>query len=138
MTKDTMRLYYSLMRAFPEKENQQTVAMVNMKRQLRKAQKENNDPLRWPLRNHFFSELAVCLPPSAVWRVHYTDWDSWKKYAIFADNGYSDEDIEEILKDEWVEIHSPYDCTGKPFTHYVHWKRCPAGIAVVVCMGLDV
>ena len=136
MTKETMRLYYSLMRSLPEKRNQQTQAMVMMKRQLRKALKEGSDPLRFSLRQHYFSELNRC--GVSPWRTHYTDWDSWKNYAVFADHGFTDAEIESILEDEWIEIHSAYDCTGKPFTHYVHWQRTPAGIAVVVCMGLDV
>lgn len=138
MTKETMRLYYSLMRSFPEKRNQQTQAMVMMKRQLRKALKEKHDPLRFSLRQHYFSELAICLPGTEPWRGHYTDWDSWKLYAIFHDDGFTDAEIDSIIQDQIITIHSAFDCTGKTFTQYIHWKRTPVGIAVVHALGLDV
>ena len=40
----------------------------------------------------------------------------------------SDEEIREILKEEWVHIYSPYDCTGKWFTWTIDWHRNPSGI----------
>jgi len=49
----------------------------------------------------------------------------------------SDEEIDDYVDSLRMEIHSPYDCTGKRFTHYINWKRTPAGVAYVHESGLD-
>lgn len=53
---------------------------------------------------------------------------------------YSDEEIEEYLNEEmWINIYSPYDCTGKLFTQWITFHRNPCGaVSFVHSMGLDV
>ena len=74
------------------------------------------------------------------WHVRYDEenWDSWTEYALFPDNGETEEELREIERDLTVTIHSAYDCTGKPFTNWVDAKRCPAGIIVIRSWSLDV
>lgn len=53
---------------------------------------------------------------------------------------YSDEEIKEYIDEEmWVNIYSPYDCTGKLFTQWITFHRNPCGsVSFVHSMGLDV
>lgn len=85
------------------------------------------DPIEFPLTSNFRKHWDVDDDPS------YTE------YGILADMG-DDEDVEQYIRDvvyipEWS---SPYDCTGRPFTMWCHWKRTPAGIAVVHRVCYDI
>lgn len=53
---------------------------------------------------------------------------------------YSDEEIQEWIDNNmWEEIRSPYDCTGKRFSYWIHFHRNPCGrISYVHRMGVDV
>ena len=68
--------------------------------------------------------------------------DSWKHYGFICD---FDDDLTDEEIDDWfythmrVEIHSAYDCTGRPFTSYIRWHRNPSGaVSYIHCMELDV
>lgn len=52
-------------------------------------------------------------------------------YWIDPDTSMSDEDIEEIRRDESYRCTSPYDCCGQKFTWSFHWQRTPAGIVFI-------
>lgn len=68
------------------------------------------------------------------------DYDSFVKYGfIKGSESWTDEDIEEWVRETWLRIYSPYDCTGKCFTYDIHWHRNPNGVVSYVHqMGVDV
>lgn len=74
------------------------------------------------------------------WKIYYSD-DSeyWSEAVILPDDGVTDDEtVNEFVRDIEVTINSSYDCTGKPYTCWVHWSRQPAGIVIVHRLGLDV
>lgn len=82
----------------------------------------------------------LSIPVTEGWRCHYYDWDGGTEYSILPDNGESEEAFEEWAKEQFElpPICSPYDCTGKAFTLYIHVKRTPAGFVVVHHWRIDV
>jgi hypothetical protein len=74
------------------------------------------------------------------WRRICTDesGENWCDYRIIADNGQTDEELDEYAEVLKIHNYSAYDCTGRPFTRWVHWKRIAAGIAFIHAMALDV
>ena len=53
----------------------------------------------------------------------------------------SDQELEKLVYDEYAipEWHSPYDCTGKPFTEFISVHRNPCGlISIIHHVGYDV
>ena len=67
------------------------------------------------------------------------DYESFREYGFLKGSEYwDDEDIREWVNSEWIEIHSPYDCTGKIFTAYIGYHRNPNGIiSFVNCKSID-
>ena len=87
------------------------------------------------------SEDRLAKPLTEEWRrICCHDGETVFEYRIFPGDWSEtlDEEIEEIVRSMEVRICSPYDCTGKLFTHYLEWKRVEAGLCVVHCLGLDV
>lgn len=85
----------------------------------------------------------VGVPPKSLqddWHVLYDeDGEGWKEYGFFEAEDMTDEEINEYVEAMRVEIHSPYDCTGKAFTMWIDWHRNPCGwISVVHRLCLDV
>ena len=65
--------------------------------------------------------------------------EDYIEYGIFEADGMTDEEIQEHVDDMRLEIHSPYDCTGKDFTVWIKWHRNPSGlVSVIHYIGLDV
>ena len=53
--------------------------------------------------------------------------------------GWTEEEIQEYLDGFRYEIHSPYDCTGKPFTKYIHGHVNPDGrLSICHHVGADI
>lgn len=53
----------------------------------------------------------------------------------------SDQELEKLVYDEYAipEWHSPYDCTGRPFTEFISVHRNPCGlISIIHHVGYDV
>ena len=53
----------------------------------------------------------------------------------------SDQELQKLVYDEYAipEWHSPYDCTGKPFTEFISVHRNPCGlISIIHHVGYDV
>ena len=123
-------LYFYLMRHHKQDTPRET------KRIYRAKYRAMRDPLLSPIRSHSWRELWDGNP----WRriVKNPDSEYWYEYAIVPADGWTDADIAKAVKGLYVEINSPYDCTGKPFTVYIHWKRTKVGVVIVRCMGLDV
>lgn len=77
-------------------------------------------------------------------RRRYEDADGygeyWTEYGFFNGAGMSDDDIREYIDENIrVRIYSPYDCTGQPFTRFVHWHKNPTGlVSYINYMALDV
>lgn len=80
-------------------------------------------------------------PITEVSRCYYyrEDYDSsFCEFWLEDLQGWTDEDIKEYVEDMWERINSPYDCTGKRFTIYIHWHRNPCGlVSFVHYMGID-
>lgn len=68
------------------------------------------------------------------------DYESFREYGFLkGSENWDDEDIKEWVDSEWMDIRSPYDCTGKVFTAYIGWHRNPNGIiSFVHCKAIDV
>ena len=71
--------------------------------------------------------------------------DGYVEYGLYEldedQKSLSDQELEELVYDEFAipEWHSPYDCTGKPFTEYISVHRNPCGlVSVVHHIGYDV
>lgn len=92
-------------------------------------------------------KLAHSMRDGLEWRRFRADEDGegWTLY------GFVDFDPEDVALasdgeiDEWFEenmairIYSDYDCTGRPFTHWLDWHRNPDGsISYVHSVGIDV
>lgn len=76
-------------------------------------------------------------------RIHCDDneyGDSFREYGfIKGSENWSDEDIKYWIDSEWIDIRSPYDCTGKIFTAYIGYHRNPNGIiSFIHCKSLDI
>lgn len=70
-----------------------------------------------------------------------SDGEGGKHYTIIPDEGQTDEELQEFMYDSPVyygRINSPYDCTGKRFTRYCDFRRCPAGIIIIHDWGIDI
>ena len=51
---------------------------------------------------------------------------------------YTPHEIQELVDQSWTAINSPYDCTGKLFTVYIHARQTPVGLVWIHRKGLDV
>lgn len=111
-----------------------------LKRRYRKSiQVRNQDPLAKSLRDHRWRDFWMC--GTDLWRRRYNDecGESWVEYTIMPDfKEESDEEIQRSIDELEVTISSPYDCTGKPFSRFIHWSRTPCGIVIVRHMSIDV
>ena len=67
------------------------------------------------------------------------DYDTFYEYGfIKGSETWDDNDVHEWVDDVWMDIRSPYDCTGKVFTAYIGWHRNPNGIiSFVHCKSID-
>ena len=57
---------------------------------------------------------------------------------LFDDENSTDDEIKEYLKQFEIHFSSPYDCTGKPFTAFMKFKRLSIGIIVMHYISLDI
>ena len=73
-----------------------------------------------------------------TWRRIWTGNESWCDYRILEDSSLTDDQLDEFAESIKVHNYSAYDCTGRPFTCWVHWKRVPAGIVFIHAMAIDV
>lgn len=96
------------------------------KAKVRASMKKISDPIMFPLTRES--------------RIHYPkdDYESWTEYGIMEDKGWSYQTLKEYFDDMYVDVRCDYSPTGRPYTHYIHWKRTPVGIAYVIYWGLDV
>ena len=61
-----------------------------------------------------------------------------REYGIEFMDGWTDEEINEYFDSQREEIHSIYDCTGRPFTRWIDWHRNPDGsVSYVHQLELD-
>ena len=143
MTKERMREYFSFLRSVKDLPHTgKTKQMLDdTKRFLRSETHLQPDPILRSLRDHFFDEIFRDYDPYA-WRTHVVSdaWDSsWYRYTIVIDSGQlTDAQIDERIESLRMSTGSCFDCTGRPFTIYLHWKRTPAGIAIIHHIGIDV
>lgn len=68
---------------------------------------------------------------------HYDCDSGWYKI-LFANEHWSDEEKREFIDDNWVEINSPYDCTGKIFTYRISVCNTPKGVVAYIFEARDV
>ena len=65
-------------------------------------------------------------------------YDGYTEYGLYEldedQKSLSDRELEELVYDEFAipEWHSPYDCTGKPFTAYISVHRNPCGLVSII------
>ena len=108
-------------------------------RKLTEAVRCHRDAIHHYLRVGHADPLAKSL--SDEWRHRACeDGEHGVDYTFIEDSGETDDEIRDYIESEvgYPEIHSPYDCTGKPFTTSIHWKRTPGGIALIHRWALDV
>ena len=81
-------------------------------------------------------------PIRGGWRTRCDeDGESMVDYTIIPDNGETDEEILEYIRNSPVfigSINSPYDCTGKRFTWSYYFHRVPCGIVLYHHSHLDI
>ena len=72
-------------------------------------------------------------------------YDGYIEYGIYEleedQKSLSDQELQKLVYDEHAipEWHSPYDCTGKPFTEFISVHRNPCGlISIIHHVGYDV
>ena len=72
-------------------------------------------------------------------------YDGYIEYGIYEleedQKSLSDQELQKLVYDEYAipEWHSPYDCTGKPFTEFISVHRTPCGlISIIHHVGYDV
>lgn len=72
-------------------------------------------------------------------------YDGCIEYGIYEldedQKSLSDQELQELVYDEFAipEWHSPYDCTGRPFTEFISVHRNPCGlVSIVHHIGYDV
>lgn len=95
------------------------------------------DELKRTHRKQFKGQDSLTQSLCDEWRIT-GDYESVTKYAIFEDNGETDEELDEFIEEMCiVNPYSAYDCTGRPFTISIRWKRMPVGIAVIHHIGYD-
>lgn len=60
--------------------------------------------------------------------------EGWTEYGFYAlDSSMTNDEISEWFEENVVvRIWSDYDCTGKPFTAWLHWHRNPCGLVSFV------
>lgn len=105
------------------------------KRDLRRSIAESVDPLTIPIRRTF--KEMFTLP----WRTVFPGkdcWDYWKEFCIVTDTEFTDEELDELIRENWIHINSPYDCTGRVFTSHLSAIRIPCGTLFIHCKGVDV
>lgn len=131
---DDNRMYFFILH------NAKNCLKPEVKRRYRHSIKiTHNDPLATSLRDHRWHDFWLC--GKDPWRriSEWEDWESWYEYTIMPDfEEESDEEMQRSIDELRVEINSPYDCTGKPFTSFIHWKRTKAGVVIIRRMSLDV
>lgn len=72
-------------------------------------------------------------------------YDGYIEYGMYEldedQKSLSDQELQELVYDEFAipEWHSPYDCTGRPFTEFISVHRNPCGlVSIVHHIGYDV
>lgn len=72
-------------------------------------------------------------------------YDGYIEYGIYEleedQRSLSDQELQKLVYDEYAipEWHSPYDCTGRPFTEFISVHRNPRGlISIIHHVGYDV
>lgn len=72
-------------------------------------------------------------------------YDGYIEYGLYEldedQKSLSDQELQELVYDEFAipEWHSPYDCTGKPFTEYISVHKNPCGlVSIIHHIGYDV
>lgn len=71
----------------------------------------------------------------------YSREDEYGEYFtefVFLRGTWTDEDLDELAKEEWISICSSYDCTGQVFTSGMDFVRTPDGVIWKHRKGLDV
>lgn len=127
-------LYFFMMRL-----NRNALSPEVKRRYRRSIRVRNEDPLAVSLRDHRWRDFWLC--GKDPWRRAQKDddWESWVEYTIMPDfKEESDEEIQRSIDELEVTVCSPYDCTGKPFSRFIHWNRTPCGIVIVRHMSIDV
>lgn len=67
----------------------------------------------------------------------HEDGEGFTEYRIL--NGfYTPHEIQELVDKSWTTISSPYDCTGRLFTAYIHARQTPVGLVWIHRKRLDV
>lgn len=72
-------------------------------------------------------------------------YDGYIEYGLYEldedQKSLSDQELQELVYDEFAipEWHSPYDCTGRPFTEFISVHKNPNGlVSIIHHVGYDV
>lgn len=132
--KDELELDYFMLRHYGQDATPKAIQKI--KRRIRDNLRCQPAQETASLRDHTAADLFR----RDAWRKFYRvdDWESWTEAIIIRDDGYDDEELNDVCKELEMHSNSPYDCTGKPCTAWIDWKRTPAGIVFIHCIQLDV
>ena len=124
-----MEFYFWMLRHYPEAVSKEQ--KISMRRRL----KRREDPLAHSMRDFTIRDLFT---NKGRWRTVSKWEESISEFAIAKDCDWTDDDLRDLVNDEWIYVRGPYDCTGQWFTSDFHWKRTPAGVVLIHTKGLDV
>lgn len=84
-----------------------------------------------------WSNRDISISDDYRYRVRHESGETWCEYRLLPPMRL--EDIEEMKEAEWCFINSPYDCTGRTFTQYIHTHINPSGwVSWIHYKGLDI
>lgn len=127
-------VYFLMLRQFPHH-----VSAATKRRERASIRCEKQDPIATSLRDHKWKDFW--LRGRDPWRRMWNNedcWESWREYTIMPDCGWSDADIQHSVDELEVTTGSAFDCSGKPFSRFIHWKRTKAGVVIIRHMSIDI
>lgn len=91
-------------------------------------------------RNKRNAEFGIGLPKQETgWTVAVSFGMDTTLVKQFIPRKMSAEEKAEFEDRNWIDLpNSPYDCTGKPFTHWIAFYEVHGGVWVYHSIGLDV
>lgn len=75
--------------------------------------------------------------PINHWKVCFSDYDGYTKKAFFP-YYFNVEQWEEFCENEWINVYSPYDCTGQWFSRDLTRYETKNGTWIYHTLALDI
>lgn len=66
-----------------------------------------------------------------------SDESFWDK-TLFPGQKWSKEEIDDYIRENWMHVRSPWDCSGEIFTRGIEVFNSPSGVIVYHFMSIDI